>query len=286
MLRELGEPCAGGEPFLYAHATAAFSIADAAGKVVLAGRAARGRGDRGVQPRSGRASACRRSARSACTPSWRRGQVHAAAGRERAAAVHVQGRARRWWCSIETLAVWLLLVVARGLRRRALPHDGGRDTLPGPLPAGVTFAPAATTAAGAAVRAAPARRHAASRASTLWKDRPVVLFFFASWCSPLHDPAGPPRARWSSDYGDVVDVRRRRRPGQARRGDAPGSTTTTSPTRSGSTPTWPSGAATPSARRRRSSSSRRAASSCAAGPAASTPTRSRTSWVVWCAAET
>lgn len=34
VLRELGEACAGGQPFLYAHATAAFSLADASGTVV------------------------------------------------------------------------------------------------------------------------------------------------------------------------------------------------------------------------------------------------------------
>jgi len=37
VLRELGEPCAGGQPFLYAHATAPYSVADAAGKVVVRG---------------------------------------------------------------------------------------------------------------------------------------------------------------------------------------------------------------------------------------------------------
>jgi len=36
-LRVLGETCAGAEPFLYAHATAAYAIADAAGKVVARG---------------------------------------------------------------------------------------------------------------------------------------------------------------------------------------------------------------------------------------------------------
>lgn len=37
VLRELGEPCAGGEPFLYAHATAAWRVEDAAGTVVSSG---------------------------------------------------------------------------------------------------------------------------------------------------------------------------------------------------------------------------------------------------------
>jgi hypothetical protein len=37
VLRELGEPCSGGEPFLYAHATAAWRVQDAGGKVVSKG---------------------------------------------------------------------------------------------------------------------------------------------------------------------------------------------------------------------------------------------------------
>jgi hypothetical protein len=37
VLRALGEPCSGGEPYLYAHATATFRIEDAAGKTVLRG---------------------------------------------------------------------------------------------------------------------------------------------------------------------------------------------------------------------------------------------------------
>ena len=43
MLRELGEPCSGGEPFLYAHATAAFRIEDAGGKTVLRGELPEGK---------------------------------------------------------------------------------------------------------------------------------------------------------------------------------------------------------------------------------------------------
>ena len=37
VLRELGEACSGGEPFLYAHATAAWRFEDASGKVVAKG---------------------------------------------------------------------------------------------------------------------------------------------------------------------------------------------------------------------------------------------------------
>ncbi len=59
--------------------------------------------------------------------------------------------------------------------------DGGRDTLPGPVPAGVTFtdirgpaAPPFTLALLDGTRVSGAE---------LWKTRPVVVFFFASWCS-------------------------------------------------------------------------------------------------------
>jgi hypothetical protein len=37
VLRSLGEPCSGGEPFLYAHATAPWRVEDASGKVVASG---------------------------------------------------------------------------------------------------------------------------------------------------------------------------------------------------------------------------------------------------------
>jgi hypothetical protein len=37
VLRELGEPCSGGEPFDYVHATASWKVEDASGKVVASG---------------------------------------------------------------------------------------------------------------------------------------------------------------------------------------------------------------------------------------------------------
>ena len=43
VLRALGEPCAGGQPYLYAHATATFRIEDAAGKTVLRGHLPEGK---------------------------------------------------------------------------------------------------------------------------------------------------------------------------------------------------------------------------------------------------
>jgi len=42
-LRVLGDTCAGAEPFLYAHATAAFSLTDASGKVVAKGELPEGK---------------------------------------------------------------------------------------------------------------------------------------------------------------------------------------------------------------------------------------------------
>jgi hypothetical protein len=43
VLRELGEPCSGGEPFLYAHATAPWKVTDASGNVVASGELPEGR---------------------------------------------------------------------------------------------------------------------------------------------------------------------------------------------------------------------------------------------------
>jgi hypothetical protein len=43
VLRELGEPCSGGEPFLYAHATATWKLEDASGKVVASGELPEGK---------------------------------------------------------------------------------------------------------------------------------------------------------------------------------------------------------------------------------------------------
>jgi hypothetical protein len=43
VLRELGEPCSGGSPFLYAHATAPWKVVDASGKVVASGELPEGK---------------------------------------------------------------------------------------------------------------------------------------------------------------------------------------------------------------------------------------------------
>jgi len=83
---------------------------------------------------------------------------------------------------VRPVLVALLLVLVAGCGGDALPRDGGRATLPGPLPSGVRFAAPASTA-----EAPPFSLELLDgtpvQASKLWRDRPVVVFFFASWCS-------------------------------------------------------------------------------------------------------
>jgi peroxiredoxin len=80
------------------------------------------------------------------------------------------------------LVLLLAVAAAAGCGGAPASHDGGRATLPGPLPSGVTFAPATTTAAAPAF-ALKLLDGTPVVASNLWRDRPVVVFFFASWCS-------------------------------------------------------------------------------------------------------
>jgi peroxiredoxin len=84
----------------------------------------------------------------------------------------------------------------------AAAHDGGRDTLPGALPSGVTFAPASSTAAAPPFSLSLLDGTRVDGAA-LWKQRPVVVFFFASWCSRCatqQDALAP----LVDDYRDVV----------------------------------------------------------------------------------
>jgi peroxiredoxin len=85
---------------------------------------------------------------------------------------------------------WLLAVLAALLLAACggagHPTDGGKDTLPGPLPSGVTFAAADGGAAAPpfALKLLDGTRVDSAR---LWRERPLVLFFFASWCSRCAD---------------------------------------------------------------------------------------------------
>jgi len=61
-------------------------------------------------------------------------------------------------------------------------YDGGRDSVPGPVPDDVSFAPVETTAV-APPFSLKLLDGTSLDVATLWRDRPVVVFFMASWCS-------------------------------------------------------------------------------------------------------
>ena len=77
------------------------------------------------------------------------------------------------------LGLTLLLLAGCG---GSAAHDGGRDTLPGALPSGVSFA-ASTSNAVAPPFSLALLDGTRVEAASLWRSRPVVVFFFASWCS-------------------------------------------------------------------------------------------------------
>ncbi|MCK2242606.1 MULTISPECIES: TlpA disulfide reductase family protein [unclassified Crossiella] len=63
------------------------------------------------------------------------------------------------------------------------PVRGGSSALPGPLPPGVTFRAPPAEAAAAPDFTVPLTDGAKVTASALWKDRPLVVVFFSSWCA-------------------------------------------------------------------------------------------------------
>jgi peroxiredoxin len=83
------------------------------------------------------------------------------------------------------LAVFAALLLA-GCGGADRPTDGGKDTLSRALPSGVTFESSASTAEAPpfALTLLDGTRVDSTR---LWRDRPVVLVFFASWCSRCAD---------------------------------------------------------------------------------------------------
>jgi peroxiredoxin len=99
---------------------------------------------------------------------------------------------------VRRLALLLLLAGCGG----SAVHDGGRDTLPGALPSGVSFA-ASTSAAAAPPFSLALLDGTRVDAASLWRQRPVVVFFFASWCSrcATQQEALAPLV---DDYRDVV----------------------------------------------------------------------------------
>ncbi|WHT22167.1 TlpA disulfide reductase family protein [Crossiella sp. CA-258035] len=63
------------------------------------------------------------------------------------------------------------------------PARGGASALPGPLPPGVTFRPPPPEAGAAPDFTVPLTDGTKVTASTLWRDRPLVVVFFSSWCA-------------------------------------------------------------------------------------------------------
>jgi peroxiredoxin len=96
----------------------------------------------------------------------------------------------------------LLVLLAAGCGGSDAPRDGGRGTLPGPLPSGVTFAAPPSTAV-APPFSLSLLDGTRVKAASLWKDRPVVVFFFASWCSRCAQQQKA-LAPLVDDYRDVV----------------------------------------------------------------------------------
>lgn len=77
------------------------------------------------------------------------------------------------------LALTLVLVAGCG---SGGSYDGGRDSLPGPVPDDVSFAPVESTAV-APPFSLKLLDGTSLDVTTLWRDRPVVIAFLASWCS-------------------------------------------------------------------------------------------------------
>ena len=85
------------------------------------------------------------------------------------------------WCRYPLLVVIVAVLAACGEQAGDGPR-GGREGLPGRVPAGVRFAPedkAAPKAPDFDVTLLDSTKVSARR---LWAERPVILVFFTSWC--------------------------------------------------------------------------------------------------------
>ena len=88
---------------------------------------------------------------------------------------------RRWTAALLLVALAPIACAGGGEQR------GGESSLPGPVPAGVSFpredpsSPPAPEFSLTLMDGSPVRGY------ELWRERPVVLFFFASWCSRCID---------------------------------------------------------------------------------------------------
>ncbi len=82
------------------------------------------------------------------------------------------------WLALALALSWSLVA---GCDRGSEPR-GGAQTLPGPLPAGVTFASPPADAPPAPELLLELVDGTPLEGSRLWEDRPVVLLFTAPWC--------------------------------------------------------------------------------------------------------
>jgi peroxiredoxin len=101
---------------------------------------------------------------------------------------------------VRWLLVLTLLVAGCG---SASGGDGGRDALPGPVPKGVTYASGGGPAAPAFTVSLLDGTRVSS--ASLWKERPLVVFFFDSWCSRCASQQQT-IANVAKRYGDAVAV--------------------------------------------------------------------------------
>ena len=80
---------------------------------------------------------------------------------------------------------------------------GGADSLPGPVPTGVSFPegdPASPAAPEFSLTLLDGTRVTGAE---LWGERPVVLYFFASWCGPCAEQQ-PDLTALAEEHGDTV----------------------------------------------------------------------------------
>lgn len=114
----------------------------------------------------------------------------------------------RWGGPKRTPRIVLLhLVITLLLAGCAGPEDvrGGADGLPGPVPTNVTFGEPPTGLPAAPPFTLTLMDGAEVSVAELWADRPVVLFFFASWCGACAEQQAL-LADLLDEHGDAIAV--------------------------------------------------------------------------------
>jgi thiol-disulfide isomerase/thioredoxin len=183
-LRAPGENCAGSYPFLYLHASAPYRIQDGDGATVVQGRLPQGEAvaafkeDLGV-PRVPTVCRMRLSVRAPARGDYRL----VVDGSE---PLRFSGSERTVVLSVPSASGGGDVGDGVGEPARATPDSarGGAAALPDGVPAGVEYRrtdPKAPPAPEFTLSLVDGRRVAVER---VWRERPVVLVFFSSWCGP------------------------------------------------------------------------------------------------------